>query len=298
MWGRLTNRIALVCLSLALGNSAVAESNAEEAIDFDQAIAMTLESNPALRSIGYQVEAQQSMVLQSDVRPNVELGIVLENAAGSGDFSGVDGAEATISLAWVLERGKREHRVDAARAGLSLLESEVELKRLDAAADTARLFLMSLAHQAQVGLADEAVTLAETTVAVVQKRVQAGRTPTADLARAEVDLSRMRLEREDLEHRLQTSIRKLAGQWGETRPAFTGVRGNLADLPVPDDFSALLARVEQSPNLRRFLSERRLREAELRRIEAEVKPDWRLTAGVRQMQLTDDQALVAGNAIE
>ena len=294
MWGRLTIRVVLVCLSLAQGNSAVAESNAEEAINFDQAIARTLESNPALLSFGYQIEAQQGLVLQSGMRPNVELGVIVENAIGTGDFSGVDGAEATISLAWVLERGKRERRVDAARAGLSLLESEAELQRLEAAAKTTRLFLMSLAHQAQVDLADEAVALAETTVAVVQKRVQAGRTATADLARAEVDLSRLQLEHENLKHRLQISIRNLAAQWSETRPAFKSVRGNLADLPVPDDFSALLARVEQSPNLRRFLSERRLREAELRRIEANAKPDWRLTAGVRQMQLTDDQALVAG----
>ncbi|MGK0172885.1 MAG: cobalt-zinc-cadmium efflux system outer membrane protein [Gammaproteobacteria bacterium] len=299
MWVKFTNRVALGCLLLALCNATVAQSpsTAEEAIDFDKAIAKTLESNPALLAFGYQIEAQQGRLMQSGIRPGVELGVMLENAAGTGDFSGVSGAEATISLAWSLERGKRERRVDAARAGLSLLESEAELRRLEAAADTARMFLMTLANQAEVDLSDEAVDLAEKTVAVVRKRVQAGRTAKADLARAEVDLSRMQLEREDLEHELLTSIRSLAAQWGETRPAFTGVRGNLADLPEPDSFAELVARVEQSPNLRRFLSERRLREAELRRIEADAKPDWRLTAGVRQLQLSDDQALVAGITI-
>ena len=299
MWVKLTNRVALGCLLLALTNATVAQSpsTAEEAIDFDKAIAKTLESNPALLAFGYQIEAQQGRLMQSGIRPGVELGVMLENAVGTGDFSGVNGAEATISLAWSLERGKRERRVDAARAGLSLLESEAELRRLEAAANTARMFLMTLANQAEVYLADEAVDLAEKTVAVVRKRVQAGRTAKADLARAEVDLSRMQLEREDLEHELLTSIRSLAAQWGETRPAFTGVRGNLADLPQPDSFAELVARVEQSPNLRRFLSERRLREAELRRVEADAKPDWRVTAGVRQMQLSDDQALVAGITI-
>ena len=299
MWVKLTNRVALGCLLLALSNATVAQSpsTAEEVIDFDKAIAKTLESNPALLAFGYQIEAQQGRLMQSGIRPGVELGVMLENAVGTGGFSGVSGAEATISLAWSLERGKRERRVDAARAGLSLLESEAELRRLEATAETARMFLMTLANQAEVDLADEAVDLAEKTVAVVRKRVQAGRTAKADLARAEVDLSRMQLEREDLEHKLLTSIRSLAAQWGETRPAFTGVRGNLADLPEPDSFAELVARVEQSPNLRRFLSERRLREAELRRIEADAKPDWRLTAGVRQMQLSDDQALVAGITI-
>lgn len=294
MWVKLANRIALCWLLLVLGNTALAESNAKAAIDFDEAIAKTLESNPALISFGYQVDAQQGRVQQAGMRPGVELGLELENALGTGPFSSLDGAEATISLAWSLERGKRQHRVDAARAGLSLLQSETELRRLEVAAGTARLYLTSLAYQAQVELADEAVSLARKTVLIVDRRVQAGRTANADLARAEVDLSRMELEREDLEHRLKTSIRSLAAQWGETRPSITSVGGNLADLPQPDSFEALLARVGQNPGMRRFLSERRLREAELRKVESDAKPDWKLTAGVRQMQITDDQSLVAG----
>ena len=139
--------------------------------------------------------------------------------------------------------------------------------------------------------------LATETVAVVKKRVQAGRTTKADLARAEVDLARMQLQREDLEHKLQASIRQLAAQWGETRPAFGSVRGDLADLPEPDSFEALVAKVAENPALRRFMSERRFREAELRRIEADAKPDWRFNVGIRQLQLPNDQALVAGITI-
>lgn len=293
MWIHLAHRIALAAAVLVMTDVVVAE----DTIDFEQAVAKTLESNPALVSLGYQIEAQSGRIQQAGTGPGVELGVLLENAVGTGDFSGVSSAEATISLAWSLERGKRERRVDAARAELSLLESEADLRRLEAAAETARMFLMTLANQADADLADEAVNLSEKTVAVVRQRVQAGRTAKADLARAEVDLLRLKLEREGLEHELQTSIRSLASQWGETRPTFTSVRGNLADLPEPDSFAELLARVDQSPNLQRFLSERRLREAELRRVEADAKPDWRLTAGVRQMQISDDQALVAGITI-
>lgn len=297
MWVLLTNRAALACLLLATGGTAIAQSDAGQAIDFNRAIANTLASSPALRAFGYEIEAQQSRIRQSDLRPAVELGVDIENAAGSGIYSGIDGAEATISLAWALERGKREHRVDAAQAGLSALESEAELRRLDVSTETARRFLQALALQARTELADEAVALAQQTVAAVRNRVLAGRSPTADLARAEVDLSRQELAREDLEHRLRTSVRRLAAQWGETSPEFTTVRGDLADLPEPDSFSELLARVDRNPHLQRYLGERRLREAELRLAQSEARPDWRLTAGVRHLQLTDDQALVAGITI-
>ncbi len=299
MWVRLTNRVALGCLLLALSNATLAQSNSTtgDTISFDMAIKKTLERNPALIAFGYQIEAQRGRALQSELRPNPELSIVLENVAGTGPLSGVDGAEATLSLAWVLERGKRERRIDASRAGISLLETEAEIGRLDAAAETARLFLQSLANQALLSQTDEAVLLSEKTVLAVSKRVQAGRTPAADLARAEVELSGMQLERDDLEHELKTSLHRLAAQWGDTKPAFTRVSGNMAALPTPASFSSLLSRIDENPSLLRYMSEQRLREAELRLAQQNAKPSWRVTAGIRQLQLTDDQALVAGITI-
>jgi cobalt-zinc-cadmium efflux system outer membrane protein len=294
MWVLLTNRVVLACLLLALGGTAIGQSDVGQAIDFNRAITNTLASSPTLRAFGYEIEAQQGRIQQSTLRPAVELNVDLENAVGTGNFSGVDGAEVTFSLAWALERGKRELRVSTARAGLSVLESEAELKRLEISAETARRFLEALAFQSRIELADEAVTVSQETVAAVRIRVTAGRSPQADLARAEVDLSRMQLEREDLAHQLRTSVRRLAAQWGETSPDFETVRGDIAEMPEPDSFGEFLARIDRNPRLQRYLNERRLREAELRLAESEARPDWQVTAGVRQLQLTDDQALTAG----
>jgi cobalt-zinc-cadmium efflux system outer membrane protein len=173
---------------------------------------------------------------------------------------------------------------------MSLLQAEVEIRRLDAAAETARAFLQSLANQAQLSQTDEAVQLAQKTVLAVTKRVLAGRTPGADLARAEV-------ERDDIEHDLLTSLRRLAAQWGDTDPTFTRVSGNMAELPTPASFSSLLSRIDENPSLARYLSEQRLREAELRLAQQDAKPSWRVTAGIRHLQLTDDQAFMAGITI-
>ncbi|MDH3987880.1 MAG: TolC family protein [Gammaproteobacteria bacterium] len=267
------------------------------ALNLDTAVARTLESNPRLIAFGYQIHAQQGRLQQSELKPNLELGLLVENALGSGDFGGIDSAETTLSLAWVLERGKRERRVDAARAGISLLETEAEIQRLDAAAETARVFLDTLALQERLIRTDDAVMLAEQTAAAVKKRVQAGRTPAADLARAEAELARMRLEREDIEHELRTSHRRLAAQWGETQPDFAHVNGDVHQLPVPDAYAGLLTRLEQNPDLSRYLNEKRLREAELRLAEARAKPNWLLTAGVRRLERSDDQAFIAGITI-
>lgn len=289
MWVSLTRVVAVLCL-LALANRAAA-------IGMEEAITKTLARNPALVAFGYQIEIQQARLTQSQLRPNPELGLVVENAFGSGEYEGTEGAETTLSLGWVLERGKLEHRIAAARAGVSSFEAEAEIQRLDVMAQTARLFLVSLANQERLVQTQEAVTLAEKTVEVVKVRVTAGRTPDADLARAEAELARVRLAREDVEHELETSNYRLSAQWGEFEPDFSKLIGDITRLPVPASFSSLLEHIDQNPSLSRYLTQHRLHEAELRLAEAEAKPNWRLSAGIRRMELTNDHAFVAGISI-
>jgi len=266
-------------------------------VGLDEAIQKTLTRNPSLIAFGYQLEAQRGRLIQSELRPNLELGVRVENALGSGEFKGIDRAETTLSLGWVLERGKRQARVAAAHANVSIFESEAEVRRTDAAAATARLFLESLANQAQLVQTQDAVALAQATVKAVGERVHAGRSPDADLARAEAQLARTQLAREDVEHELATSNHRLAAQWGEAQPDFSKVSGDLHQVPVIEDFRQLLTRIEQNPDLSRYFTEQRLREAELRLAESEAKPNWRVDAGIRRLEESDDQALVAGITI-
>lgn len=300
MWVRLTCRVILLCMFVLHGNAIFAQSGSASdpvALNLDTAIARTLEGNPRLIAYGYQIDAQRGRHQQAELKPNLLLGIEVENAVGTGDYQGIDSAETTLSLAWVLERGKRERRMDAANAGVHLLEAEAEIHRLDAAAETARAYLDTLALQERLIQTDAAVTLAEQIAAAVQNQVNAGRTPAADLARAEAELASMRLDREDIEHELRTSHRRLAAQWGDVEPDFARVIGDLDKLPTPDSYAKLLARLEQNPDLSRYLSEKRLREAELRLAEAQAKPDWQVFAGVRRLERTDDEAFLAGITI-
>nr|MDJ0929212.1 TolC family protein [Gammaproteobacteria bacterium] len=190
MWGRF---IALSGFYLATSLSSVSASEATALIDLDEAFARTLERNPALVIAGYQIDARRGSSLQAGLRPNPELDVTVEDVFGSGVFDGFDSAEVTLRLGWVLERGKRQRRVAAAEAGLSLAEVDMDIDRLDAVAATARYFLDSIAYQTRLERIESAIALAERTVSAVGERVQAGRSPDADLARAEADLARIRL---------------------------------------------------------------------------------------------------------
>ncbi len=297
MWSlyihRARARHGLIALGLLIVTHIAAASTASS-IDLEDAVDQTLASNPELVAFGYQIQAQQGRLIQTKVKPSAELGIVVENALGSGDYKGVDGTETTLSLGWVLERGKREAYVSAARAGVSALEAQKEIHRLDVIARTAYLYLENLEYQERLRLSHEATALAEQTVDTVRTRVTAGRAPTADLARAEAELARVRLAAEDINHELKTARRWLAAQWGSPQADFSKVLGDPHQLPSPGSFTSLLEEVDRNPNLSALLSQRRLREAELHSAKAQAKPDWRFNAGIRRLELTDDNAFVAG----
>ena len=300
MWELLTRQIGACLFLLFFSAFCRAESglvNDGQTISLNEAVVKTMVRNPELVAFGHQIQAQDGRVLQAGLAPNPELSFTVENALGTGEFKGFDSAESTLSIAWVLERGVRQRRLDTARAGVSLLTVEADIMRLDAAAETARLFFSCLSNQARMVSAREAVQLAQDTVNAIQRRVKAGKSPQADLSRAQAELARMKLNQEDIEHELLSASRRLAAQWGETEPGFTRVSGNLLTLPNTESFATLKARIDQNPDFARFLSKQRLGEAEVRLAEAQRKPNWRVSAGVRRLESFNDEALVANITI-
>ena len=261
-------------------------------VTLDEALARTLDANPALAANGYQIDAALSRVQQANVGPNPVLDLAINDALGTDDFRGVRGAETTLSIIWVLERGIRLRQIDAALADVSLHEVEAQIMQLDTAAETARRFLACLALQARLAYAAEAIRLAERAVEAVRARVAAGGATQAELSRAEAGLVRAQLLEEDYEHELVSANHRLSEQWGETQPDFGRTLGDVQALPTVEALETLQSRVDRNPDIAFFMSQRRLAEAELHVAQARSRPDWQLRAGVRRIEATDDLALV------
>jgi cobalt-zinc-cadmium efflux system outer membrane protein len=268
-----------------------------KALSLNEAILNTLKSNPELLAFNHQLSAQEGRELQASLRPNPELSIAVEDGLGTGEFEGVKSLETTVSIGWVLERGVRQHIMSTASAGTSLLAAEREVLRMDTAAETARRFLSSLAYQAQLVSTLQAVKLAEQTVQAVEKRVQAGKAPNAELGRAEAELAKINLQHEDVQHELLSAYYRLAAQWGASEPGFSQVQGDLLELPRTDSFRELKTKLQRNPDINRLLTKQRLNEAKLSLATAQRKPNWKVSVGVRRFEAFNDQALIAGLSI-
>lgn len=266
----------------------------QRALGLDAALARTLADNATLVAADLQIDVARGYARQANVAPNPQLTIAVEDIGGSGRYEAFDGAESTVSLAWMFERGARARRTEAARARVGLSAVEAEMLRVEMAAETARRFLDVLEIQGRAELATNSVELAERMVEAVDHRVRAGRTPQADLSRARARLARANMEASDLTHAARAARVRLAAQWGSTTPDFERVTGDPFDLPAPVSLARLLPRLERNPERLVQLRRARLDEANVRLAEARSRPPWEARFGVRRIEATDDHALVAG----
>lgn len=272
---------------------------AEESITINlrDAIKQTFLHNPALRTFDYKLKAHRGRLLQAGLPSSPKLTLAVEDLLGTGDFKRLDGAQMTLGISWVLEGDIRQAHINVARAGAFSLSTEAKFNRLNAAAETARLYISVLANQLRIESSLKMIALAKETTLAVKKRVMVGKAPEAELARAEAELARHKLDFEGIEHELSSAIRQLAAQWGETKPRFRSVEGDLSKLPTILPFESLKAELEQSPTFALLVSERQIKKAQLSLAQSKSNSEWRVNIGVRHFEISNDQALVAGVAI-
>ena len=272
---------------------------AQELLTLDEALRRVVSGHPELRVFSHQAAALEAEVEASALAPPLAVRAELENWAGTGAVSGLDGAEFTLSLASVLERGgKRDARRALAAGNLDALASRRAAAEIDLLAEVARRYLELVAAQARRQVAVDDVAQRTRTVAAAARRVQAGASPEsvrlsaeAMQARAEIDLARAASEAE-------AAWRRLAVLWGDTAAGnVPRVAGEPLVLPRLPELAELLRLLERNPELRRFADLARIEEARLQLARSEQSTDVAWEFGVRNLQAGDDWALVAGFAV-
>jgi cobalt-zinc-cadmium efflux system outer membrane protein len=289
-WRRTLAAAGLLLIAL----NAAADSGAPS-LSLPAAIRAALAGNPELRNFAYAFKIQDGQAAQAALRPNPQLDFQAEDFLGTGQSRGFTGAEFSLSLSQTLELGdKRRRRIEVASEERRIIEAERQIRQLDVIADVARRYIAVVADQEQLALAGRAVQLAIATRDEVQKRVDAARSPLAEASRAGIQLARARLDEAEAQRRLATDRQRLASLWGDRDAAFGPVGAALYQLPPVAAFEALRSRLEGNPDLGRYLSEARLRDAEVRLALAAGVQNLTLEAGVRRTQQGSDEALLFG----
>lgn len=237
------------------------------------------------------LEAERDEAAQ---RPAFTAGASLENAIGTGDYAGLDGAELSLTLASVLERGgKREARVLLAQSRIDALALQREATRLDLLAETARRHLAVAGAQRQAEIARADIEQRRRAVTAARERMNAGASPESVLLTAQAALARAELDVRRAEQATVAAKQHLAALWGEREPRFEVAAGDPLALPVIADFDALADALRRTPELLAFADRRRVGEARLRLARAQRSADVDWQVGARWFNASDDVALIA-----
>ena len=283
-------RAALACVaSGVLCTSAAAQTAPAFPVLLKQAQAAA----PRLSLGAAETRAAEGLALQAATRPNPTLGLMVENAAGTGPYKDFDSAETTLSIEQPLELGgKRAARTSAAQADLAAAQARAALGQVDFARDLALAYANAEAAQQRLAIARDSVDLAQADAKATHLLVDNGKEAQVRAIQADAGLATARADLAAAQAEAEAALGRLSALTGSPE-TYSAVTGGLLDAapptpPTPSTgpaFSPAIAaaRAERAAAERRVVLER------TRRV-----PDLAVSFGVRQFQSDDSTAAVFG----
>lgn len=271
---------------------AVFAAPAAERLSLDDAFARIEQAHPDLRLTAARRDVLGAELDRASLAPPLRVGAEADSVLGTGEASGLQRAELSLTLASVLERGgKLDARRALVQSRIDALAIEREATRLDLLAEVARRYLAVVAAQRLREIAELDIAQRRRTVAAARERLEAGASPESVVLTAQAALARAELELARAQQRGAAARQHLAALWGERDPDFEIADSDPLRLPEIDTFAALADWLARTPELARFVEEQRIREARLRLARTQATPDLEWQVGVQRLFETDDFAL-------
>ena len=214
------------------------------AITLKKAVALALLNNPQLQAFSFEQRAREARALRSDLMPNPQLEILVEDAAGSGNFNGFNQSQTTIQLSQLVELGgKRAARLRANTLSKKLADWDYETKRMEVLTQVAKAYADVLKAQQQVSLTEDLVHLGEQFLKAVGERVKAGKIALLEKTKSEISLSSMQIELKKAKRELKVARSNLSVTWGSPQPQYESALGDLFEISMIPTLESLMERL-------------------------------------------------------
>lgn len=257
------------------------------ALTLEQAIAEAEANSPAIAATKAEVEVARGKARQAGLRVNPELSVEVENFAGTGAYSGLNGVETTVSVTQQLDLGgKRSARKSTARAELDAAEIRLSIARADTRQAVTIQFAQVRAAEARLELARGALARAVELERVAVELVNAGREPPLAASRAKAVRARADASLRAAEAEAESARNSLGALLGRSGPA-----GAIGPAVIPTKQEEYFP--EKTLDVKLAEAEVAVAEAGLTEQRVARRLDPSVGIGVRRVEETGDQALVA-----
>lgn len=287
--------MAILSLLIAATTSVSVFAMDNQPLSLNSAIAKTLAVHPDLKAYAYKAKANQGRITQSSVSSPVTFNVTVEDALGSGNFSGVSAMKTSLSIAWLVEDAQIKAGINLTNKQAKLVTFEKQNKALDIAAKTARIYIILLAQKEQFKLAKLALSQANKAFSEVEKRVDTGKSHIVDQLRAKANVASKELVVEDLSHEIEASRAKLAAQW-QGKEDFI-VSDSLLNIPTIVAVEQAYLTLKQHPKFKQLATEQQITSAAVALAKVKENPAWQFRAGLKHDNFNDDIGVVAGISI-
>ncbi|WP_242486419.1 TolC family protein [Pseudomonas sp. TH03] len=273
---------------LSWAGSSVAAASASSALTMDQALQTAFANNPDLAAAQWEIGIAQGDRQQAGLIPNPEVSWEAEDTRRNSRTT-------TVMLNQPIELGgKRGARIDVASRAQDAAGIELERKRNVLRADVIQAFYGASTAQQRLLLSRQSLELAERGVRVAQGRINSGKSSPVEGTRAEVQLSEVRLELRRAERDEASAWQQLAQVMGAPLPTFVSVSDSDRLMPAVPPASRLLARIEDTAELRLAKLQIDQREASLGLEKAQRIPDLTVSVGSQYSELERERVNVVG----
>lgn len=278
-------RIVAMCLVVAMGGAAASAGGGEsgspagpmENLSLEKALAMAERLHPQLAEATARVEAAEGRARQAGAFPNPEIVAGAQQLPFEKESS--NQREFSAGIAQPIPVGGRLGKAREAE----LLEREVHARGLDVTRRELRkgvqvAFAAALFQEWAVQLQGEIALNAEALVATARARVEAGDAVPGDFARAEMELTRARVEVQRGRSLREQAVIALAAAIGDARLKVGSLAGSLeapSDIPA---LESLAASVSSHPEMLQASAGLSASRARIDLARAERIPDVRVEA--------------------
>lgn len=213
-------------------------------LSIGDALAIAYANNPELAAARQAIGIAQGTRQQAGLIPNPTLSWESEGIRRSR-------TTATLLLTQPIELGgKRGARIELAERTQDAAAVDLERRRNSLAATVIETFYGALRAQARLDLAQQSYALAERGMRVATGRVEAGKSSPMEATRAQIQLSAIRLERNEAERLRANAFRLLAVALGSGQADFPRLQGDPGTFPPRPEPTWLLDRLPESADLR------------------------------------------------
>lgn len=278
-------------ISAAPSNSALNLALIQPTLTLEQAIGLSLSSNPGLRAAGVGMAIADGARRQAGLLPNPELSVLREGESRAN-------RTRTVQISQPLELGgKRAARIAVAELDQALAADEVRVKAAELRADATAAYFDALAAQERVELAQGALALALKTSHAANRRVTAGKVSPVEETRANVATVHARLELTQANADLAGARRRLAAMWGSPYAPQQRLAHPEPDAAALPPLEMLEAQLESAPQLRHARTRREREQAQAGLERAQRLPDLSITLGHKKDHEQGRSQAVLGVAI-